>query len=72
MGNLLGAPITEKETKGGKTTDGMSYGLSSMQGWRIHMEDAHICQTELYTEQNESSDKSLSGETEKKKKQNGF
>ena len=56
MGNLLGAPITEKHTKGGKTTDGLSYGLSSMQGWRIHMEDAHICATELYAEYEDKAD----------------
>jgi len=51
MGNLLGAPITEKETHTGKTTQGLAFGLSSMQGWRIHMEDSHICQTEIYAEQ---------------------
>jgi serine/threonine protein phosphatase PrpC len=51
MGNLLGAPITEKETHTGWTPDGkLQYGVSSMQGWRIHMEDAHICQPFLYAE----------------------
>lgn len=66
MGNLLGAPITEKESKGGNTTDGLPFGLSSMQGWRIHMEDAHICQTELFAEQDESSGES--GENKKEMK----
>mmetsp|Transcript_28964 Transcript_28964/g.42068 ORF Transcript_28964/g.42068 Transcript_28964/m.42068 type:complete len:448 (-) Transcript_28964:336-1679(-) len=51
MGNLLGAPITEKETHTGITKDGLDYGVSSMQGWRIHMEDAHILQPFLYAEE---------------------
>ena len=43
MGNLLGAPVTDKETHIGTTNDGnLRYGVSSMQGWRVHMEDAHI------------------------------
>lgn len=49
MGNLLVAPITEKEThKGASDDDGIEYGVSSMQGWRVHMEDAHICETQLF------------------------
>ena len=28
----------------------MEFGISSMQGWRIHMEDAHIAQPFLYAE----------------------
>ena len=56
MGNLLGAPVTDKETHVGETTtttaDGNSpplkWGLSSMQGWRVHMEDAHIAEGNLY------------------------
>ena len=51
MGNLLGSPITEKETHTGETTSGdekLKYGLSSMQGWRVHMEDAHIAEVNLY------------------------
>lgn len=62
MGNLLGSPITEKDTHIGRTYDeaslddgGLQYGISSMQGWRVHMEDAHICQPFLYAEA-ESSD----------------
>eukprot|EP00581_Thalassiosira_minuscula_P032592 CAMPEP_0183765896 /NCGR_PEP_ID=MMETSP0739-20130205/11219_1 /TAXON_ID=385413 /ORGANISM="Thalassiosira miniscula, Strain CCMP1093" /LENGTH=728 /DNA_ID=CAMNT_0026004617 /DNA_START=39 /DNA_END=2225 /DNA_ORIENTATION=+ len=62
MGNLLGSPITEKDTHVGTTHDshpdastspdggGLAYGISSMQGWRIHMEDAHIAQPFLYAE----------------------
>lgn len=49
MGNLLGAPVTDKETHRGVTKDEkLKFGLSSMQGWRVHMEDAHIAEGELY------------------------
>jgi len=51
MGNLLGAPVTEKETHTGVTDDhgtGLEYGVSSMQGWRVHMEDAHITESKMY------------------------
>jgi len=49
MGNLLGSPVTEKETYVGVTKDErLKYGLSSMQGWRVHMEDAHIAEGNLY------------------------
>ena len=50
MGNLLGQPITEKETHLGHIDD-LEYGVSSMQGWRIHMEDAHICQETLFAQE---------------------
>jgi len=49
MGNLLGAPVTDKETHRGVTKDEeLEFGLSSMQGWRVHMEDAHIAEGDLY------------------------
>lgn len=48
MGNLLGAPVTEKETHEGVTPDDIPYAVSSMQGWRVHMEDAHITEHRLY------------------------
>lgn len=48
MGNLLGAPVTDKETVSGVTDDGLPYAVSSMQGWRVHMEDAHITEGRLY------------------------
>mmetsp|Transcript_27872 Transcript_27872/g.42877 ORF Transcript_27872/g.42877 Transcript_27872/m.42877 type:complete len:396 (-) Transcript_27872:63-1250(-) len=51
MGNLLGAPITEKETESGQTTDGIPFAVSSMQGWRVHMEDTHICEKNVYAEE---------------------
>jgi serine/threonine protein phosphatase PrpC len=56
MGNLLGSPVTDKETHTGETTTTdsggntnlLKWGLSSMQGWRVHMEDAHIAECNLY------------------------
>ena len=48
MGNLLGAPVTDKDTHVGATSSGAEYGVSSMQGWRVHMEDAHITETLVY------------------------
>ncbi|CAJ1954127.1 unnamed protein product [Cylindrotheca closterium] len=47
MGNFLGSPVTDKETHEGETKE-YKYGLSSMQGWRVHMEDAHIAETTVY------------------------
>ncbi|KAL7429475.1 hypothetical protein ACHAXH_002442 [Discostella pseudostelligera] len=101
MGNLLNAPILEKDTHVGRTVDqyfhiqhsreddegdaavssgsgdrndktstgktnskkvlqspdggGLHYGISSMQGWRVHMEDAHIAQPYLFAEEECSS-----------------
>jgi len=40
MGNLLESPKTEKYTKDG-SGNGLCFSVSSMQGWRIAMEDAH-------------------------------
>lgn len=40
MGAFLDKPKTEKYNES-KVGGGLRYGLSSMQGWRIEMEDAH-------------------------------
>lgn len=40
MGAFLDKPKTEKHTEEGHG-NGLRFGLSSMQGWRIEMEDAH-------------------------------
>ncbi|RWS30976.1 Protein phosphatase 1B-like protein [Leptotrombidium deliense] len=40
MGAFLDKPKTEKQTSKG-TGNGLRYGVSSMQGWRLEMEDAH-------------------------------
>ncbi|XP_077193594.1 protein phosphatase 1B isoform X1 [Paroedura picta] len=40
MGAFLDKPKTEKHNAHG-TGNGLRYGLSSMQGWRVEMEDAH-------------------------------
>ncbi|XP_002737792.1 protein phosphatase 1G-like [Saccoglossus kowalevskii] len=46
MGAYLSQPITEKISED-KTTGKLSYGASSMQGWRMSMEDAHNAILEL-------------------------
>eukprot|EP00957_Ditylum_brightwellii_P155893 11867293-Ditylum_brightwellii.AAC.1 len=51
MGNLVGAPITEKGTHTGITKDCLDYGVSSMQGWHIYMEDIPIFQPFLYAKE---------------------
>lgn len=40
MGAFLDKPMTDKKSDGGVGGD-FRYGLSSMQGWRVEMEDAH-------------------------------
>lgn len=40
MGAFLDKPKTQKHNSHGEG-NGLSYGLSSMQGWRVEMEDAH-------------------------------
>lgn len=40
MGAFLDKPKTDKQNKGGMG-NGLRYGLCSMQGWRVEMEDAH-------------------------------
>lgn len=46
MGALLEKPKTEKHSEAG-AGNGLQFGLSSMQGWRIEMEDAHTALTNL-------------------------
>ena len=46
MGAFLEKPKTEKLTAKGEGS-GIRYGVSAMQGWRLEMEDAHVCRTEL-------------------------
>ena len=40
MGAFLDKPKTDKHNECGEG-NGLRYGLSSMQGWRVEMEDAH-------------------------------
>jgi serine/threonine protein phosphatase PrpC len=61
MGNLLGAPITEKETHSGVTGDKLPFAVSSMQGWRVHMEDAHITEGNVYALTDEKAKIDLPG-----------
>ncbi|KAG5065467.1 hypothetical protein JHK86_009198 [Glycine max] len=46
MGIYLSSPKTEKFSEDGEN-DCLRYGLSSMQGWRATMEDAHAAYTDL-------------------------
>ena len=44
MGIYLSSPDTKKHSLDGEG-GGVKYGASSMQGWRLNMEDAHISDT---------------------------
>lgn len=46
MGAILDTPHTEKTSEIGNG-NGIRFGLSSMQGWRLEMEDAHTVQIGL-------------------------
>lgn len=46
MGAFLEKPKTDKITDKGEA-HGIKYGVSAMQGWRMEMEDAHVCCTNL-------------------------
>ncbi|CAM9604802.1 unnamed protein product, partial [Ectocarpus sp. 12 AP-2014] len=41
MGTLLDKPVTEKETETETGSNGLEFGASAMQGWRVDMEDSH-------------------------------
>ncbi len=46
MGAFLEKPLTDKTTLTGEGF-GIKYGVSAMQGWRMEMEDAHVCNTKF-------------------------
>ncbi|KAL1304571.1 hypothetical protein AAFC00_003545 [Neodothiora populina] len=46
MGQTLSEPVVDKHSENGQD-DRIIYGISSMQGWRISMEDAHSCVLDL-------------------------
>jgi hypothetical protein len=41
MGSYLSQPVTAKETVFG-ASETLEYACTAMQGWRTHMEDAHL------------------------------
>jgi len=48
MGAFRSTPIKDKTTiEGSDSVKKFKYVASGMQGWRINMEDAHICKTDL-------------------------
>ncbi len=46
MGGFLDKPKTEKSREHGQG-NGLEYGVVSMQGWRVEMEDSHSAITSL-------------------------
>jgi protein phosphatase 2C family protein 2/3 len=51
MGQTLSEPVTEKETHFDEN-DFFAFGTSSMQGWRISMEDAHAVELDFAGDRN--------------------
>lgn len=49
MGQTLSEPVVDKKSENGGG-DSLIFGVSSMQGWRISMEDAHACVLDLQAE----------------------
>lgn len=49
MGAFLEKPKTDKTVDSGESK-GLRYGVSAMQGWRMEMEDAHVCNTDIKTD----------------------
>eukprot|EP00116_Pleurobrachia_bachei_P001701 sb/3461963/ len=47
LSGYLESPVTDKEVQDGLSKLGLSYGASSMQGWRVGNEDAVSCVPEL-------------------------
>ncbi|KAF1988083.1 protein phosphatase 2C protein 1 [Aulographum hederae CBS 113979] len=55
MGQTLSEPVVEKTSDNGQD-DRVIFGVSSMQGWRISMEDAHACILDLKPEDLDDSE----------------
>ncbi|KAF2461500.1 phosphatase 2C-like domain-containing protein [Lineolata rhizophorae] len=55
MGQTLSEPVVEKKSANGQD-DRVVFGVSSMQGWRISMEDAHAAVLDLKPEENSDAD----------------
>ncbi|KAI3404036.2 PTC2 [Candida oxycetoniae] len=59
MGQILSHPVVEKHTEDGHDKF-LAYGLSSMQGWRVNMEDAHATILNLSTVNKEDDELRIS------------
>eukprot|EP00611_Tribonema_gayanum_P018313 TRINITY_DN31407_c0_g1_i1.p1 TRINITY_DN31407_c0_g1~~TRINITY_DN31407_c0_g1_i1.p1 ORF type:complete len:270 (-),score=82.06 TRINITY_DN31407_c0_g1_i1:45-854(-) len=47
MGTFLDKPVTDKDTEEDTSEDGLRFGASAMQGWRVEMEDSHTIITAM-------------------------
>lgn len=56
MGQTLSEPILDKETQHGEN-ERVIFAVSSMQGWRISMEDSHTAILSLKSDENSDNDK---------------
>jgi len=57
MGQTLSEPVVEKVSEHGQD-DRLYFGLSTMQGWRITMEDAHAAILDLQVDEKNRKDHS--------------
>jgi protein phosphatase 2C family protein 2/3 len=69
MGQLLSEPVLEKETNYGGN-DKVIFAISSMQGWRVSMEDAHIAILSLVEEIEKIKKDKENNNTDNKDEQN--
>ncbi|TFJ80437.1 hypothetical protein NSK_008178 [Nannochloropsis salina CCMP1776] len=58
MGAYLSAPVTEKESQDGENPrpNGLRFGVTAMQGWRVKMEDAHLARVCLEEDEEEEEE----------------
>jgi serine/threonine protein phosphatase PrpC len=72
---IQSSPTDTTENSATNENQPIPYAVSSMQGWRVHMEDAHICQPVLYAEERRETrnhdGQGVAGGQTKKAKMNG-
>ncbi|KAI5966804.1 PTC2 [Candida pseudojiufengensis] len=69
MGQILSQPVTEKHSEEGQDKY-LAYGLSSMQGWRVNMEDAHTTILNLSNIEKDEEDSNDSKKSQPNLKEN--